>query len=217
MKYVRIQLIQLGAFILLFVLAGVFDVADGAPLNPLQILWINFAIDVVLAVGLGFDAAAPGLMRRRPRDAAAPIVDRALAIRLGIGSVLMSALALGVVAWGEDRYDLAVATTMGLTTLSLMHVVAALEVREPAGTIFARYTIENRRFVQLIGVSLVLTFLATELSFLQRILDTVSLTSAQWGVCLLGPIVFVVVAELGKLVDRRAERGRPGVAAGTEA
>jgi Ca2+-transporting ATPase len=208
MKYVRIQLIQLGAFILLFVLAGVFDVAGGAPLNPLQILWINFAIDVVLAVGLGFDAAAPGLMRRAPRDAAAPIVDRALAMRLGVGAVLMSALALAVVAWGEDRYDLATATTMGLTTLSLMHVVAALEVREPLGTIFARYTIENRRFVQLIGASLVLTFLATELSFLQRILDTVSLTSTQWGVCLLGPIVFVAVAELGKVVDRRTGAGR---------
>ena len=210
MKYVRIQLIQLGAFILLFVLAGLFDVAGGAPLNPLQILWINFAIDVLLAIGLGFDAAAPGLMRRRPRDAAAPIVDRGLAIRLGVGSVLMSALALGVVAWAEDRYDLAVATTMGLTTLSLMHIVAALEVREPVGTIFARYTIANRRFVQLIGVTLVLTFLATELSFLQRILDTVSLTSRQWGVCLLGPIVFVAVAELAKLFDRRAE---PRVAA----
>jgi P-type Ca2+ transporter type 2C len=211
MKYVRIQLIQLGAFILLFVLAGVFDVANGAPLNPLQILWINFAIDVVLAVGLGFDAAAPGLMRRAPRDAAAPIVDRPLAVRLGVGAVLMSALALAVVAWGEDRYDLAVATTMGLTTLSLLHVVAALEVREPLGTIFARYTIENRRFVQLIGASLVLTFLATELSFLQRILHTVSLTSTQWGICLLGPIVFVAVAELGKVVDRRAGAGRAPV------
>jgi Ca2+-transporting ATPase len=217
MKYVRIQLIQLGAFILLFVLAGVFDVAGGAPLNPLQILWINFAIDVLLAIGLGFDAAAPGLMRRRPRDAAAPIVDRGLAIRLGIGSVLMSVLALGVVAWGEDRYDLVTATTMGLTTLSLMHVVAALEVREPLGTIFARYTIENRRFVQLIGVALVLTFLATELSFLQRILDTVSLTSRQWGVCLLGPVVFVAVAELAKMVDRRSGSGRPAVPADVSA
>ena len=60
MKYVRVQLIMLGAFILLFVGAGIFDVADGAPLTPLQILWINFAIDVILAIGLGFDAAAPG-------------------------------------------------------------------------------------------------------------------------------------------------------------
>lgn len=215
MKYVRIQLIELGAFVLLFVLAGIFSVADGAPLNPLQILWINFAIDVLLAVGLGFDAAAPGLMQRAPRDAGAPIVDRQLAIRLGIASVVMAGLALGAVAWGEERYDLAVATTMGLTTLSLMHIVAALEVREPEGTIFARYTIENRRFVQLIGAALVLSFLATELSFLQRIL-TVSLTSSQWGICLLGPVLFLVMAELGKLLDRRV-RERSAAPAGAEA
>jgi P-type Ca2+ transporter type 2C len=212
LKYVRIQLIELGAFILLFVGAGIFDIANGAPLSPLQILWINFAIDVLLAVGLGFDAAVPGLMRRRPRDAAAPIVDRGLAIRLASAAVVMAALALGIVAWGEERYDLAVATTMGLTTLSLMHIVGALECREPTATIFSRYTIANRRFVQLIGAALVLTFLVTTLSPLQRIFDTVELTSSQWGICLLGPLVFVAVVELGKLWDRRSERHRPGAA-----
>jgi Ca2+-transporting ATPase len=213
MKYVRVQLIMLGAFILLFVGAGIFDVADGAPLTPLQILWINFAIDVLLAIGLGFDAAAPGLMRREPRDAAAPIVDRWLAIRLGAASVLMAALALAIVAWGEEEYGLAVATTMGLTTLSLMHVVGALECREPTGTIFKRYTIENRRFVQLIGAALLLTFLVTELSPLQRIFDTVSLTSRQWGICLLAPLVFLALTELGKLYDRRTGDGRASPAA----
>jgi Ca2+-transporting ATPase len=207
MKYVRVQLIMLGAFILLFVGAGIFDVAGGAPLTPLQILWINFAIDVLLAVGLGFDAAAPGLMQRLPRNAAAPIVDRPLAIRLGFLALLMAALALGIVAWGEHRYDLAVATTMGLTTLSLMHIVAALETREPTGTIFKRYTIENRRFVQLIGAAFVLTFLVTSLAPLQRIFDTVELTASQWGICLLGPIAYLAVAELVKLLDRR---GHPG-------
>jgi P-type Ca2+ transporter type 2C len=204
MKYVRVQLIMLGGFILTFVGAGIFDVAGGAPLTPLQILWINFAVDVVLAIGLGFDAPVPGLMQRAPRDASAAIVDRALGIRLGVASIAMAALALGVAAWGEHEYDLGVATTMGLTTLSLMHVVAALESREPRETIFSRYTLANRRFVQLIGIALVLTFLVTALAPLQRIFDTVSLTSSQWGVCLLGPVVFVAVAELGKLLDRRS-------------
>ena len=151
MKYVRVQLIMLGGFILLFVLAGAFSVADGAPLTPLQVLWINFAIDVLLAIGLGFDAAAPGLMRRRPRMRRRRS-STALAIRLGVAS-RMASLALGVVAWGEERYDLAIATTMGLTALSLLHIVAALEVREPEWTIFARYTVANRRFVQLIGAT----------------------------------------------------------------
>jgi Ca2+-transporting ATPase len=204
MKYVRVQLVQLGGFILLFVGAGIFDVAAGAPLTPLQILWINFAVDVLLAIGLGFDAPAPGLMQRQPRDAAAPIVDRPLGIRLGIASLIMAGLALGVVAWGDHHYSLIVATTMGLSTLSLMHVIAAMEAREPTGTIFKRYTIENRRFVQLIGAATVLTFLVTGLGALQRIFDTVSLSSAQWGICVLAPIVFLGVCELGKLFDRRA-------------
>jgi len=130
-------------------------------------------------------------------------VNRPLAVKLGLLALVMAVIALVVVAWGEDRYDLAVATTMGLTTLSLMHIVAALEVREPTQTIFSRYTLENRRFVQLIGVTLLLTFLVTELNFLQRIFDTVSLTSSQWGICLLGPIVYVAVAEVVKLLDRR--------------
>jgi Ca2+-transporting ATPase len=207
MKYVRVQLVMLGGFILAFVGAGIFDIAGGAPLTPLQILWINFAVDVVLAIGLGFDAAAPGLMRRTPRDAAAPVVNRALGVRLALASLVMAALALVVVAWGENRYDLVVATTMGLTTLSLMHIAAALEAREPTGTIFSRYTIANRRFVQLIAVALVLTFLVTALSPFQRIFDTVSLTSSQWGICVLGPIVFLAFAEVGKLLDRRGVGG----------
>ncbi len=101
---------------------------------------------------------------------------------------------------------------MGLTTLSLMHIVAALEAREPTGTIFGRYTLANRRFVQLIGLALALTFLVTELQPLQRIFDTVALTSSQWGICLLGPIVFLAAAELGKLADRRTGQPAPAPA-----
>jgi Ca2+-transporting ATPase len=202
MKYVRVQLVMLGGFILLFLGASIFDVANGAPLTPLQILWINFAIDVLLAVGLGFDAPAPGLMRRKPRDANAPIVDRSLAIQLGAASIVMAGLALGVVAWADHRYDLIISTTMGLTTLSLMHIVGALESREPVESIFTRYTISNRRFVQLIGAALVLAFLVTALGPLQRIFDTVALTAAQWGLCLAAALVFLAFCELGKLFLR---------------
>jgi Ca2+-transporting ATPase len=213
MKYIRVQLVMLGGFILTFVGAGIFDIAGGAPLTPLQILWINFAVDVLLAIGLGFDAAAPGLMRRAPRDASAPIINRAMGMRLAAASLLMAAITLGVVAWADHRYDLAVATTMGLTTLSLLHIAAALEAREPTGSIFTRYTIANTRFVQLNAAALVLVFLVTTLSPLQRIFDTVSLTSSQWGICLLSAAVFLALLELGKLLDRRAGEPQPVLAA----
>jgi P-type Ca2+ transporter type 2C len=214
MKYVRVQLVMLGGFILTFVGAGIFDIANGAPLTPLQILWINFAVDVLLAIGLGFDAPAPGLMQRAPRDANLPIVDRPLAVRLAAASVLMAALTLAVVAFGHNRYDdLRVATTMGLTTLSLMHIVAALESREPVGTIFTRYTISNRRFMQLIGTSLVLVFLVTGVGPLQRIFDTVPLTANQWGICIVAPLLFLAAYEAGKWFDRSRGHGSPALVA----
>ena len=167
MKYVRVQMIMLAGFILLFVGAGIFTIANGTPLLPLQILWINFAIDVLLALGLGFDAPTPGLMKRRPRSPDEPVIAPALGVRLGIAGLLIAAGTLAVVAWAEDRYDLATATTMGLTTISLLHIVAALEWRDPMQSVFNRATIANRRFNLLLLAALALTFLATTIDGLQ--------------------------------------------------
>ena len=153
MKYIRFQIVSLTGFIALFVLAGIFNIAGGIPLEPLQILWINFAIDVLLAIGLGFDAATPGLMERRPRPANAPVVSRSMGARLAIGGILTAAFTLVVIAYGEDRYDLPIALTMGLVTLSLLHVVAAISTRDPERSAFGPHTFANRRFnVMILGL-----------------------------------------------------------------
>jgi P-type Ca2+ transporter type 2C len=48
--------------------------------------------------------------------------------------------------------------------------------------------------------------LATELRFLQRILDTVELSGTQWLVCIgAGGLTIVAVSELRKLLLRRRE------------
>ncbi len=203
MKYVRVQMIMLAGFILTFVGAGIFTIANGTPLLPLQILWINFAIDVLLAFGLGFDAPSPGLMQRRPRPPSAPVISPALGVRLGFAGLLIAVGTLVVVAWGEDRYGLTVATTMGLVTISLLHIVAALEWRDPYRSIFHRDTFANGRFNLLVLTALVLTFLATTLDGLNRLLDTVGLDGHQWRACFLAVLGYLALAELGKLILRR--------------
>ncbi len=217
MKYVRFQIGVLVAFIALFVLAGIFNIAKGSPLNPLQVLWINFAIDVPLAIGLGFDAPTAGLMSRRPRQANAAVLPRPLAIRLISAGLLMSVVVLGIVRYAEDHYGLPVALTMGLTTLSLCHVVAAITTRDPDRSALSLYTFVNRRFTYMIGLVTLLTVLASELDFMQRIFDTVSLTRNQWLICLLGTGLLLAIYEVGKLVLGKtgwlgvsaAQSGRP--------
>jgi Ca2+-transporting ATPase len=206
MKYIRVQMIMLAGFILTFVGAGIFTIADGTPLLPLQILWINFAIDVLLAVGLGFDAPSPGLMRRRPRSPDQPVIPPSLGVRLGVAGLLIAIGTLAVVAWAEDRYGLAVATTMGLTTISLLHIIAALEWRDPFRSMFNRDTIANGRFNLLMLAALALTFLVTTVPGLQRIFDTVELTGSQWRACFIAAVSYLALAELGKLVLRRIDR-----------
>jgi Ca2+-transporting ATPase len=208
MKYVRIQIVELAGFILAFVGAAIFTIADGTPLLPLQILWINFVVDVPLAVGLGFDTPTPGLMQRAPRRPEEKVVPRALGIRLGIGGLLIAVASLIVVAYGEDRYGLLAATTMGLVTTGLLHVVAALEYRDPTRTIFTRATIENPRFNKMILVGLAATFIATTLGGLNRVLDTVQLDGHQWRVCAIAALAFLVILEVGKFIESRVKGAR---------
>ena len=207
MKYVRVQMIMLAGFILTFVGAGVFTIANGSPLLPLQILWINFAIDVLLAFGLGFDAESPGLMQRRPRPPDEPVIVPSLGVRLGFAGLLLAIGTLAVVAWGEDRYDLATATTMGLTTISLLHIVAALEWRDPYRSVFHRETLANRRFNLLMLTALALAFLVTTIDGLQRIFKTVDLSGDQWRVCFIAVVGYFVLAELGKFILRHLNKG----------
>jgi Ca2+-transporting ATPase len=205
MKYVRVQMIMLAGFILTFVGAGIFTVANGTPLLPLQILYINFAIDVLLAVGLGFDAASAGLMRRRPRSPDDPVIPPALGVRLGFAGLLVAIGTLTVVAWGEDRYGLAVATTMGLVTTALLHIAASLEWRDPRRSVFSRETVANGRFNLLMLTALALTFLVTTIGGLQRIFDTTELSGPQWRACFLAVLGYLVLTEIGKLVLRRLD------------
>ena len=100
-------------------------------------------------------------MKRRPRSPDEPVIAPALGVRLGFAGLLIAIGTLVVVAWAEDRYGLAVATTMGLTTISLLHIVAALEWRDPIRSVFNRDTIANGRFNLLMLAALALTFLAT--------------------------------------------------------
>ncbi len=186
MKYIRVQMIMLAGFILTFVGAGIFDIANGSPLLPLQILWINFAVDVLLALGLGFDAPTPGLMQRRPRSPDEPVIAPALGARLGFAGLLIAIGTLSVVAWADDRYGLRRRHHHGPGH----HVRCSTSPprssrRDPYRSVFSRSTIANGRFNVLVLAALVLTLLVTTIPLLQRIFDTVDLDGGQWRACLI--------------------------------
>ena len=75
-KYIRFQMAALVAFILSYLGAAIFTILGGVPFQPLVVLWINFLVQVPIAIALGFDKPSPGLMARKPRPLSQPVLNR---------------------------------------------------------------------------------------------------------------------------------------------
>jgi Ca2+-transporting ATPase len=206
LKYLRFQMSTLVAYIAIFIGAGLFSIANGVPLTPLQILWVNMVIDVPIAVALGFDEPTHGLMRRAPRPVGAPVLSRANWVRLCVQGTVMTVGTLVAYQIGESRYDVLVASTMLLTTLSLFHLTAGLIARDQRNTIFARRAIPGSAQLRRYGIALLAIVAVTAIGFLQRIFETVSLRLAQWSICVAIALTLVLIEELIKVVLRRRER-----------
>jgi Ca2+-transporting ATPase len=206
LKYIRFQMAALIGYLAMFILAGVLSIAGGIPLGPLALLWVNFANDVPIAAALGFDKETPGLMGRKPRRISAPVLTRTQWIRITITGLLSAVLALAARVIGEDSYTDAIGATMLLVTVSLAHIVIALSVRDEFGTIFSRDSLPGGRQMRLYGLTLLLIVLVTELGFLQRIVDTVELSTNQWLICLGLALVLLAYEETAKFVLRRGHK-----------
>ena len=153
-KYLRFQMSTLVAYIAIFLAAGIFDIAGGVPLNPLQILWLNMVVDIPIAIALGFDQPTKGLMTRPPRPVGAPVLSRANWVRLCIQGAVMTVGSLVAYQIGDDLDGAVVAATMLLTTLSLFHVVAGLMSRDQLNTIFDRDAVPGVAQLRRYGISL---------------------------------------------------------------
>jgi Ca2+-transporting ATPase len=203
LKYLRFQMSTLVAYIAIFIGAGIVGIADGAPLNPLQILWLNMVVDIPLAIALGFDVPARGLMSRPPRPLGAPVLARNDWIRLCVQGAVMTIGSLVAYQIGNDQDGAVVGATMLLTTLSLFHLFGALLSRDQLQTVFDRDTFPGAMQLRRYGVALLAIVAITALDFLNRIFDTTGLSFNQWCICIGIAASIIVVEETIKFFLRR--------------
>jgi Ca2+-transporting ATPase len=196
-------------YIIMFAGAAALNIAGGAVLTASQILWINFLVDVPLALALGADVATPGLMKRKPRPSDEQIMDRGktmLYAFIGLFIAIMPLLAATLMVRVVDTETAILARTMVLTTLSLVHVFVALSSRDETQSIFSREFLSSGKFFVRVGISLIMIVIVTELTFLQNRLETTALNFNQWILALLLASVVLWVIELVKWYRRRSLR-----------
>ena len=92
---------------------------------------------------------------------------------------------------------------MGVVVFSLANIWFALETSNEDTSLFSSETLENPTLLKGAVVAFLFTIAATELGFLNRLLDTVNLTIDQWWICLVVSLAIIVLAEVKKLLKIR--------------
>jgi Ca2+-transporting ATPase len=202
-RYIRYQMGQLFGFIVTFLGASLLFIAEGIPFLPLQTLWVNFTVTVFLAIGLGYGKARDDLMLDAPRPPTVPILGRRMLIWLVIAGSTMAIATLGVIAWATPVYGEGVARTMGLTVFSLANIWFAFETAHEEKSIVSAETLANPTLLKAGAAAIIATVAASELGLLNRVLDTVNLSTEQWAICLVLSLAIVAVAEIKKLLRIR--------------
>ncbi len=202
-RYIRYQMGQLFGFIVTFLGASLLFIAEGIPFLPLQTLWVNFTVTVFLAVGLGYGKARDDLMLDAPAaperaDPRAP--DAHLARDRGLhdgrrhpGRHLVGDAGL---RRGRGAHDGSHGVLAGQHLVRIRDRTRRevhRERRDPGQPDPAEDRgAGDRRHVA-----------ASELGLLNRILDTVNLSTEQWVICLVLSLAVIAVAEIKKLLHIR--------------
>ena len=102
-SYVRYQMTQLLALVMLFIAATVFDVNEGVALTPLMVIYLLIFVTAAGVVIIALDPGDPDVMHRPPRDPKVPITNRtAVSLWIVYGAVLAAAAFVPLVAGPDD-------------------------------------------------------------------------------------------------------------------
>ncbi|MDY6793895.1 MAG: cation-transporting P-type ATPase [Actinomycetota bacterium] len=205
MKFIRLQMSNLVAFILGFLGAGA--IASVALFTPFQILWIKFGSLVPVGAVLGYDTPAPDVMKREPRPSDQPVIDLRGGIQIFLMGLMLAAASVAMRQWALHHYGSgAVAQTMAFAVFAHGPVLFALNMRFPDVTIFSRKTLTNAKLWYSFLWCVAGVVLITQLKLLRNVFDTVQMSVEQWGICLAMVAVLILLGDLIKLPLRLVPR-----------
>jgi Ca2+-transporting ATPase len=147
------------------------------PLTAAQLLWINLVTDGAPALALGLDRT-PDVMRRRPRDPAAPLLDRRSLRFIVLSGVVKAVLAFGILGllprFGQSLAVTATATFLFISAGQVLFAYPArhTDVRPRA----------NRALLAAVVVSLAVQPLLVVAPVFRSAFGTVALPAVVWVV-----------------------------------
>jgi Ca2+-transporting ATPase len=189
----------------ILIIFGAMLVGLPIPLRPVQLLWLNLVSDGAPALALGLEKGDPDIMQHPPRSPVEPVINRDMAIGIGVVGVVDALAILAVFYLALQRYpdQLVADETIAFVTLCSSELLRAFTARSEYHSIFSIGVFSNRWMVWAVGVSFLLVLMVVYVPFLRPFFDTVPLGAEDWLFML--PFFFAspVAMELLKVYFRK--------------
>ncbi|MDG5766902.1 cation-transporting P-type ATPase [Balneolales bacterium ANBcel1] len=173
------------------------------PVSPVQILWVNMVTAVTLALALPFEPTEAGVMKRKPRDADAPIIDRYFVWRLLFVSVIIGGFALGTFFYlyvnGQAQE---LASTVAINVLVVSQAFYLLNCRNLHNFTIGRNFFSNKVVFLAIAVLAVLQSGFVYAPFMNSWFGTEPVNGFYWMWALAAGLTVFVLVELEKVLFR---------------
>jgi len=204
-KYIRFVLILLVVFVLTFLGATLFNIANSEPFSPAQVLWIHFIVNAPFGFALGFDKETPGLMGRRPRPRGESVLTTPVIVTVGLTGLAITIGLLSLIQYGTSHFHSEhIGNSIAFTAFALALIVAAVECRSQTATALTVDTFNSKQMNWAMLGEFVLAVLVTQMDVFHRLLGTVDINLRQFGWALIPALALLVLWELGKLIARRS-------------
>jgi len=194
----------------ILIIFGAMLVGMPIPLRPVHLLWLNLVSDGAPALALGMEKGDPDTMKHPPRPPKEPVINRDMAIGIGVIALVDAVAILSVFHLGLQRYPghLEAAQTIAFVTLCISELVRAFTARSEYHSLFSIGVFSNRWMVWAVGASLLLVLIVVYVPFLQPFFDTAPLTLEDWLMMLPFFFVSAIAMELVKVYFRRRSAKR---------
>ncbi len=190
--------------IILAVLAGLV-----LPITPVQILWVNMAIAVTLALSLAFEPLENDVMRRQPRPLDQELLTSFVVSRiLWVGLILTAGTFILFNQVLAETGDEMLARTMAVNVLVAGQITYLFNCRRWQAPTLTREAMFSNRWAWLsVSLLVVMQMIFTYLPAAQAVFGTTDLPLQYWWLVIgFGLLIFALV-EIEKAVTRQLNLG----------
>lgn len=170
------------------------------PLTPVQILFINFILDGLIAIAISLEGSEPGIMKRKPRR----VTDGIISMQ-ALWRIMLLGGAVALVSFGTYYFAQHVllmgdveSKTLFFLTLIFARVFNSLNNRSLNESAFRSGASTNKPLIYTSLISIALVWLTTMVPVLQEAFGNVAMSALSWLLAMAAGALVVAFGELFK-------------------